>query len=286
MAFSSSNLKTWLLGILLVVAGIYSFAQNMKVNSLTKEKTNLLYQSSKIEEERDSLQLAFTDMLNQKELLEKTNGTLADEIDDRDERINSLVKINASLRKTIGIREAEAERLANMNDSLLDEINSMKLSFEVDSNSVIIKYGLDYADDGFELEGDFYTVYVDSAEASHKPVGVYSKFEKISFEPKLQIVQTKTTDNIVRVYAQSLSDYMTIDSSEVFLDIDYANEVLETDNSLIKNFGFLVSGGVGKNTVTNELNLGLGGGMYKDSWSLQLKVSSSSDVGLELTKRF
>ena len=286
MAFSASNLKTWLLVILLVVIAVYSFVQNIKVSNLEKEKTTLLYNSSKIEDDRDSLQLAFTDMLNQKDLLEETNGNLAEGIDNRDERINSLVKVNADLRITIGLREAEAERLADLNQELLDEINGMKLDFEVDTNSVIIRYNLDYAGTEFELEGDFYAVYTDSIEASHTPVGTYSKFEKISFSPKLQIVQTVTEDNIVRVYAESLSDYMTIDSSEVYLDVKYAQEVQETDNSLIKNFGFLASGGVQKNTVTQEIGIGLGGGMYKDSWSLQLKFSSSSDVGLELTKRF
>ncbi len=287
MAITSKNLKTVMLLILVAFLFGMNLYQNRKVNVLTNEKATLIYKTSQIESERDSLQIAFTDLISQKELIEKTNGNLGKELKKRDERITSLTKINVDLNKRIKIREVEAEYLAKLSDSLLLELNKeMNSGIVIDSNSVVARYNLDYKDEDITLEGDFIAVYEDSTIASYKPLATYSKFDKISFKPQLEILQTVTDQNIIRVYAQSLSKYMTIDTSEVFLDIEFVNETLETDNSLIKNFGLLASGGLYKNTVDNMMGISLGGGVYKNQWELLLEATSSSTIGIKLLKRF
>lgn len=285
---NANQFKTIALLAFILLVSIVVYSMNSTINELKAQNIVLKYEKGNLQSERDSLQTNTTTLMKNNDLLTIANNDLKRGIKERDERLVALIQISTKIQATVEATEVYAAVLETKLDSLEKLIvkqvgdNNVDLT---DSNKTVINFPIKYNKDEFNLKGNLYAVY--DTNTVRLPNRSFSTFDNISFEPRLEIAQTITSDNLIRVYIKSLSPYMTIDSSKLFLDIDFASEdVPEIGENIKSKIGYLLGGGGIKDFRDGSYGISLGAGLYKETLELILSASSNSNVKLDLYKRF
>jgi len=285
---NANQFKTIALLAFILLVSVVLYSMNSTIDELKTKNMTLKYEKSNLKSERDSLQTNSTTLMENATLLKKTNKELRTGIRDRDERIIALVQINSDIRTSITATEVYAAILEGKLDSLekvmIEQTGDSDINL-TDSNKTVVNFPLEYKKEDFILKGNLYAIY--DTNTVRLPKRSFSTFDEISFKPKLEIVQTITSDNLVRVYVKSLSQYMVVDSSKLFLDVEFASkEVPEIGENTSGKIGYLLGGGVIKDFRDGAYGISLGAGIYRKELELILSASSNSILKLDLYKRF
>ena len=246
--------------IIIILLGIICTYEYKKIQEVNSNNLELRYAANNM---KTKYETKITELETQNELLKRVDGELKKTINEKDETILSLTTFTASLQEENIRYKTHTNDLTSKIDSLKGLFGKSNLKIDDSAHSAYSTEFVRITKD-FSIIGRVINFYKEKYIS--KPLNSISEFDTIKFKGDFQILQTvNKKDKLIRVYIKPKSDAIIIDSSKLFLDIDYAKYM---DNSpfddFIKNIGLSIKSGCNtyfKTPITfNSLNLG--GGVY------------------------